>query len=246
MLATSNGGASDSASVYPIHSRDGPKSDFGWVGTRARLVGLSATGTPDPCKSGQTRTEDPASILTGLIEDLDPDAAALSKRLLKGYGSLSELYQSCVENHEPVRGAPPLVSDRLHHLARLLDAAFQREFSAGPVVSNFELLTKRLHLEMDALTRETFRVFFLNAENRLLSDRVMWEGSVRNVQVHPREVVRIAIETAATAVIFAHNHPSGNPTPSTGDIEITQKLCQACASVDVVVMITSSLPVAGM
>jgi DNA repair protein RadC len=106
---------------------------------------------------------------------------------------------------------------------------------AGPVIGNFELLTKRLHVDMDALPRETFRVLFLNAENRLLSDRVMWEGSVRNVQVHPREVVRTAIETAATAVIFAHNHPSGDPTPSHGDIEITHKLCHACASIDVVV-----------
>jgi DNA repair protein RadC len=181
------------------------------------------------------QNQDPESILSGLIEDLVAEPRRESERLLAQYGSLADIYEACVADSRALANTCPKVSNRLRNIAGLVDAALKREVAIGPVVSDFNLLVRRLSLDMAALPRETFRVLFLNAENRLLRDQIMWEGSVSSVQVHPREVVRCAIETSATALIFAHNHPSGDPTPSRGDIDITSKLVHACASVDVLV-----------
>ena len=85
------------------------------------------------------------------------------------------------------------------------------------------------------LDREFFRVFFLDGANRLLADRIMWIGTVDNVQVHPREVMREVLRTSATSIIIAHNHPLGTPQPSAGDVAVTSKLIRACAVFDVTV-----------
>jgi DNA repair protein RadC len=88
---------------------------------------------------------------------------------------------------------------------------------------------------MAGLPRETFRVLFLDGCNRLLADEVLNVGTVNKVGVHPREVVRRALEVNATAVILVHNHPSGDPKPSQYDHKVTRQVEQACALVDVVV-----------
>ncbi len=76
--------------------------------------------------------------------------------------------------------------------------------------------------------REQFRVLFLDKKNQLIVDEVMNEGSVDHAPVYPREVVRRALETDSAAVILAHNHPSGDPTPSSADIELTRQVIDAC------------------
>jgi DNA repair protein RadC len=235
MVATSNCGAASAAPIHSSHRDGGSQFGVGCSRAGAEPMGISAIAHTGAGQPRQQASEEATHILSGLIEDLVATPFAESERLLIHYGSLSKLYQWCVEHDAPVEGAAQHVSKRLHHLARLVDAAIVNEVAAGPVISDFNLLVKGLTFEMAGLPREVFRVLFLNAENRLVSDQVMWEGSVRGVQVHPREVVRRAIETAATAVIFAHNHPSGDPTPSHGDYEVTKKLVHACASVDVVV-----------
>ena len=103
----------------------------------------------------------------------------------------------------------------------------------GPIVSSAEKLLAYLHHDMAHLTREVFRVLFLDSNNRLLADRIMWEGTVAGVQVHPREVVREALSLNATALIFVHNHTSGNPAPSRHDISVTTRLISACDPFDV-------------
>lgn len=105
----------------------------------------------------------------------------------------------------------------------------------GPIVSSAETFLAYLHHDMAHLTREVFRVLFLDSNNRLLADRIMWEGTVAGVQVHPREVVREALSLDATALIFVHNHTSGDPKPSRHDISVTARLISACDPFDVAV-----------
>jgi len=75
--------------------------------------------------------------------------------------------------------------------------------------------------------REQFRVLFLDKKNQLILDEVMNRGTVDHAPVYPREVMRRALELSAAAVILVHNHPSGDPTPSAADVEITRQVIDA-------------------
>jgi DNA repair protein RadC len=79
-----------------------------------------------------------------------------------------------------------------------------------------------------APAREQFRVLFLDKRNHLIADQVLQQGTVDHTPVYPREVVRRAIELGATAIVLAHNHPSGDPTPSRADVEMTKSITEAC------------------
>jgi len=82
---------------------------------------------------------------------------------------------------------------------------------------------------------EQFRVLFLDSKNRLIADEAQARGTVNHTPVYPREVVRRALEVQATALILVHNHPSGDPSPSRADIEMTQEIKAAAGTLGIVV-----------
>jgi RadC-like JAB domain len=103
----------------------------------------------------------------------------------------------------------------------------------GAIISSPSAIVRYLNQKMSHLTRETFRLLYLDTRNRLIADETLWEGTVDHVHIYPREVVRRAIETGATALIMAHNHPHGDPSPSRHDVAITNRLERACDTIDV-------------
>ena len=82
---------------------------------------------------------------------------------------------------------------------------------------------------------EQFRVLFLDKRNRLIADQVLHTGTVDHTPVYPREVVKRGLELSATAIVLVHNHPSGDPTPSTADIAMTKQLVDIAKSLGIVV-----------
>ena len=82
---------------------------------------------------------------------------------------------------------------------------------------------------------ESFRVLYLDRRNHLIADEVQQRGTVDHTPVYPREVVKRALELGATAMILVHNHPSGDPTPSRADIEMTNQVVEAAKAMDIVV-----------
>ena len=90
-----------------------------------------------------------------------------------------------------------------------------------------------LRLQLSGQEREVFMVLYLDNQHRLLESETLFAGSVNHVQVHSREVVKSALRFNAAAVVLAHNHPSGNPKPSQCDRNITGRLKEALALVDV-------------
>jgi DNA repair protein RadC len=88
---------------------------------------------------------------------------------------------------------------------------------------------------MAHLTVERVRVLYLDTRNRLIVDHHVGEGSVDEAAIHPREVVRKALDVGATALILVHNHPSGNPEPSRADIDITRRIAEAGRLLGIVV-----------
>ncbi len=81
--------------------------------------------------------------------------------------------------------------------------------------------------------REAFRVLFLDKKNQLIADEILNQGTVDHAPVYPREVMRRALELSAGALILVHNHPSGDPTPSAADVEMTRRIVEAGRALDI-------------
>lgn len=115
-------------------------------------------------------------------------------------------------------------ADLLAAFAALGAVVADRVFTKGDVLSSWNAVTDYLKSKMAFGAVESFRVLFLDKRNRMIADEVMQVGTVDHTPVYPREVIKRALELSATAMILAHNHPSGDATPSRSDIEMTKKL----------------------
>ena len=102
-------------------------------------------------------------------------------------------------------------------------------------ISSWGAVLAYLKVDMGGCGRERFRVLFLDTKSQLIADEVMNEGTVAQAPVYPREVVRRALELDAVSVILVHNHPSGDPTPSGPDIDITKKVIAAAKPLGIAV-----------
>lgn len=103
----------------------------------------------------------------------------------------------------------------------------KRMVGREPILNSKALYDYLYHLLRDK-KKECFMVIFLDARSRVISSKILFEGSLLSSSVYPREVVREALEQKAAALIFAHNHPSGDPAPSSSDISITRRLLFSC------------------
>ncbi|MDD2861613.1 MAG: DNA repair protein RadC, partial [Acidiphilium sp.] len=109
----------------------------------------------------------------------------------------------------------------------------QTELAAMPVLNNWDRLIDYLTIAMARETIEQFRVLYLDNRNRLIANEIASRGTINHTQVYVRELVKRALETHATALILVHNHPSGDPSPSREDIEMTREVQRAIALLDV-------------
>jgi DNA repair protein RadC len=103
------------------------------------------------------------------------------------------------------------------------------------LLSSWDALGDYLHAEMAHSKVEEVRVLFLNSKNRLIRSETMWDGSVDESAVHVREIIKRAIALNATALIIVHNHPSGDPSPSSQDIQLTRELVEAARHLKIAV-----------
>ena len=131
----------------------------------------------------------------------------------------------------PQAPALPLTAKRTVKRALTLLDRHLRE--TGVAFTSAQAARYCLKLKMAGLEREEFMVLYLNQQNQLIAHETLFTGTISSTEVHPREVVKRALYFNAAAVIVAHNHPSGDTTPSQADKAITQRLVQALALVDI-------------
>lgn len=118
-------------------------------------------------------------------------------------------------------------------IQRALRALDRHLHESGVAFTSTPAVREWLRLHMAALEREEFRVLYLDNQNQLLAHETLFTGTISHTEVHPREVVKRALYFNAAAVIFAHNHPSGEVNPSQADKAITQRLVQALMLVEI-------------
>jgi DNA repair protein RadC len=111
----------------------------------------------------------------------------------------------------------------------------RQDLTTQPVISTWDRLTDYLTAAMGYERVEQFRVLFLDGRNKLIADEVQGTGTINHAPAYPREVVRRCLELHATAVILAHNHPSGEPAPSREDVALTSEIAKAAAVMGIAV-----------
>lgn len=109
-------------------------------------------------------------------------------------------------------------------------------FSKGPIMSNPQASGNYLQVLLGHLEHEVFCVLWLDSQNRVIQHETLFRGTINAASIYPREIVKQAIQHNAAAAILAHNHPSGNATPSTSDIHITRQIKDALQLIDVAVL----------
>lgn len=126
-----------------------------------------------------------------------------------------------------------LIAHACHVLEQRLKYRTDR---TGGCLESPDAVRKLLMLRFSEREHEVFAVLFLDNRHRLIEIEEMFRGTIDGASVHPREVVRSALQHNAAAVILAHNHPSGIPEPSRADVQITRRLVDALALVDIRVL----------
>ena len=152
------------------------------------------------------------------------DMKPLAKQLLRRFGSFPEVIAAPPELLRKIEG----VGDAVIAEFKLIQAAASRlmraEVTRRPVLSSWSAVLDYCRAAQAFADIEQFRILFLDKRNQLIVDEVQQKGTVDHTPVYPREVVKRALELSATAVVLVHNHPSGDPTPSRADIQMTQAI----------------------
>jgi DNA repair protein RadC len=154
------------------------------------------------------------------------DMKPLAKALLKTFGSFAEVVHAPEARLREVDG----IGDTTVNHLKLIAAAAQRvakgELKQRSRLSSWQDVIDYCRTSMAFAEKEQFRLLFLDKRNQLIADEVQQTGTVDHTPVYPREVIKRALELSATALILVHNHPSGDPSPSQADIQMTKAIVE--------------------
>jgi DNA repair protein RadC len=155
------------------------------------------------------------------------DTKPIAKALIARFGSLAEVLGAPLPLLQEVKGVGPSVALDLKIVAAAGKSMARGEIRNREVLSSWNKVVDYCRAAMAFEEREQFRILFLDRKNALIADEVQQTGTVDHTPVYPREVIRRALALSATAIILVHNHPSGDPTPSRADIDMTRLISDA-------------------
>jgi DNA repair protein RadC len=163
------------------------------------------------------------------------DVKPLAKALLAKFGSFPEAISAAPARLAEVEGLGEAAITEL----KVVEAAAHRltrgAVTRRPVLSSWSAVLDYCRTAMAFADKEQFRILFLDKRNQLIADELQQVGTVDHTPVYPREVVKRALELSATAIILVHNHPSGDPTPSRADVQMTQGIIEVARPLGVAV-----------
>ena len=163
------------------------------------------------------------------------DVKPLAKRLLAAFGDLNGVVAATEAQLLRVDGATDKVFLQLRIAEALAHRMGRAKVLHREVLSSWTDVVAYCRTTMAHRQTEQFRILFLDRKNTVVADEEQAQGTVDHVPVYPREVARRALELSASALILVHNHPSGDPTPSREDIEMTRRIVSACGALDIVI-----------
>ena len=152
------------------------------------------------------------------------DVKPLAKALLAQFGSFAEAVSAPPARLAEIEGLGDAAIDEMKIVQAAANRLTRGEVKRRAVLSSWSSVLDYCRASMAFAEREQFRILFLDKRNQLIADEVQATGTVDHTPVYPREVVKRALELSATAVVLVHNHPSGDPTPSRADIQMTKQI----------------------
>ena len=161
------------------------------------------------------------------------DAVTLARDLIKKFGGLRGLLSAKKSDLEKIKGLGDAKIAQLMASIEITRRQLKEEIIGKNYIENDKDVIEYLSLSMRDLKEEFFKIIYLNKSNIILSIDESPGGTVDQTSIYPREVIKRALDIGASAVIFVHNHPSGNMEPSKYDIDLTKKLVSACLAVDI-------------
>ena len=152
------------------------------------------------------------------------DVKPLAKDLIAKFGSFAEVVAAPAARLAEVKGMGDAAVTELKIVQAAAGRLARGQVQKRPVLSSWSNVLDYCRTAQAFAEKEQFRVLFLDKRNQLIADELQQTGTVDHTPVYPREVVKRALELSATALILVHNHPSGDPTPSHADIQMTQAI----------------------
>lgn len=187
-------------------------------------------------ENGDTALAD-YEILELLLFRLIPrrDTKPIAKALLDRFGTLAGVFGADLKLLQEVKGIGETVAVDLKLMSAIAHRMLKSEIKGKKILSSWSSVIEYCHAAMAYETREQFRILFLDKRNALIADEVQQRGTIDHTPVYPREVVKRALDLSATAIILVHNHPSGDPTPSRADIDMTKMIIDTAKPLGVTV-----------
>lgn len=159
------------------------------------------------------------------------DVLALSRELLTKFGSLRNLFSSGWRELAAIRGLGTAKVTSLLALSELSKRSLKEGIVGKEMIRDPDSVMQYLAASLRDRKREIFKILFLNKANRVIDEADLFEGTIDEAVIHPREVIKAALDRHASYLVLVHNHPSGRVEPSFEDKEMTRRLDQACRSV---------------
>lgn len=161
------------------------------------------------------------------------DIKPLAKQLITTFGSFAAVIAAPHERLIDIKGVSAKTALDLKILKEAANKLAKETVMGQPVLSSWTALLDYCRTVMQFENKEQFRILFLDRKNRLIADEVLGRGTIDRAPVYPREVIKRALTLDSSAIILAHNHPSGDPTPSQSDIEMTKQIVLATKAVGI-------------
>ncbi|WWS86588.1 DNA repair protein RadC [Sporosarcina psychrophila] len=151
----------------------------------------------------------------------------LANRILSSFDKIQDLKDATIEELMLVKGVGKAKAVQILAAAEVGKRMYRKHSEGRYTIRSPEDAAAYLMTDMASLNQEHFVVLFLNVKNEVLHKQTIFIGSLNSSIVHPREIFREAVKRSAASIVVAHNHPSGNPSPSPEDIEVTKRLIEA-------------------
>jgi DNA repair protein RadC len=163
------------------------------------------------------------------------DVKPLAKDILARFGSFAEAVAAPPQRLMEIEGVTDAVVTEIKIVQAAALRTSQSEVKKRPVFQAMSTVISYLRSAMAFEDKEQFRILFLDRRNRMISDEVQSRGTIDHTPVYTREVVKRALELSASAIILAHNHPSGDPTPSKADVDMTKQIMEVAGKLGLTV-----------
>lgn len=161
------------------------------------------------------------------------DVKPLAKDLIARFGSYAGVLSADIGQLRTMKGLGETAIAAIKSVQASALHLAKAQAHNRPVLGNWEAVRGYLQGAMGHIPREQFRLLFLDRKNTLIADEVLSDGTIDHTAVYTREVIRRALELEAGALILVHNHPSGDPSPSSADVRMTKEISEACQRVGV-------------